>query len=73
MLLSSLGQSAQTPTASSTAPGYTTLNPTGDTAFPFRLYTDLISGTSSGSVRVQVNGSSGATVNEITDGWILHR
>ncbi len=76
MLLSSPDQSDQPPTRFVTAaPGYTTLNSTGDTAFPFRLHTDLNRSTvtSMGSVRVRVNYTTGTLVYEVTDGWVFHR
>ncbi|HTT82804.1 MAG TPA: right-handed parallel beta-helix repeat-containing protein [Rhizomicrobium sp.] len=76
LLLSSIDQADQMPTAfSASAPGYTTTEATGTTAFPFRIYTDLngTTGTSTGSVRIRVNDGAGVPVYEVTDGWIFHR
>ncbi len=75
ILLSSLNTSPGSPTLfSATGPGYTTKDTAGQTSFPFRIYTDFnvaSAGTSGGSVRVQTTASGGATVYEVTDGWVF--
>jgi hypothetical protein len=71
LLLSSLDQLDQTPTAFPTAPGNTNSAGTGLSAappvFPFHLSTD-----GTGNVRVRATASS-VTAYEITDGWVWHR
>ena len=49
-------------------PGYTTQDAAAGTAFPFRLYTDT-----GGNIDLQSSVTAGATVYEVTDGWVLHR
>ena len=67
-LISSLDQSAQSPTVFAAGPpGYSTTSSGATSAHPFKLYTD-----GSGNVRVQAS-TTGNTVYEVTDGWVWPR
>jgi hypothetical protein len=73
VLLSSLDQSDQAPTQFTSAPGFTSQSSSADTGGVFRVFTSTASGATPGAVRVRAANTGGATVYEVTDGWVFHR
>ena len=65
VLLTSPDQSDQTPSIFTTAPGFSVQATATQNSFPFRVFTNQ-----TGQIRLH---GSGNTVNEVTDGWVLHR